>query len=162
LILDVLFTGSPQNDYVSLARESAENGSDRMQKVQEELDRHRIPGTSHRPLTAYTGRYWNSIHNWVIEVSLDAVGSGIVLRFQAREDELYHLRHYHNDALTWNLSYDETVKRAQYCRPAAYYKLEFESAVKNGEGRISQLRWRHDPAVPEGELFFREEQHVGM
>lgn len=157
LILDMLFTGSLQNDYVSLARESTKNGSDRMQKVQEELDRHRIPGTAHSPLTAYTGRYWNSIHNWVIEISLNALGQGLDLRFQAREDELYHLRHYHNDTFAWNLSYDETVKRAQYCRPVAYYKLEFESVVKDGEGDISQLRWRHDPAVPEGEIFLKEE-----
>jgi hypothetical protein len=30
LILDMLFTGSPQNDYVLLARESTKNGSERM------------------------------------------------------------------------------------------------------------------------------------
>jgi hypothetical protein len=153
LILDVIFAGKSQNDYVFLEQESTKNGAARMQKVQEELDRHRIPGATHHPLTVYTGRYWNSVHNWVIEVSFDTLGDGLDIKLQAREDERYHLRHYHYDILLWNASYDKTVMRAQYCRPAAYYKMEFEAIRKEGEGDISQLRWRHDPSIPEGRCF---------
>lgn len=153
LILDTIFARKLQHDYITLARGSAKNGVERMRKVQNELDRDHIPGTNHRPLAAYTGNYWNSIRNWVIEISLGTGGEGLDLKFQGREDERYSLRHYHNDIFVWNMPYDSIVMRAQYIRPIAYYKIEFVSNKKEGEGGISHVRWRHDPYVPDGQTF---------
>jgi Domain of unknown function (DUF3471)/Beta-lactamase len=155
LILDTIFTGKPAHDYLQLAAESATNGGLRMKEVQAQLEKGRVLETEHRPLHAYTGRYYNVIRNWVIEVGISRAGE-LYLRFQGREDEQYTLRHYHYDTFVWNLPYNETVKRAQYCRSYAYYKMEFEpSALADGAqvSPIACIRWRHDPAVPEGEVF---------
>ncbi len=125
-----------------------------MKEVAESLEAERIPGTRHRPLASYTGLYYNAIRNWVIEIGLS--GGELYSQFQGRADERYVLRHYHHDVFVWNLGYDDTVKRAQYCRPYAYYKMEFEShrmAKHCAEGPIDSIRWRHDALVPQGEIF---------
>jgi len=153
LLLDCLFLDQPQHDYVALAKEATKNGASRMEKVAEQLEQERESGTDHRPLEEYTGIYENAIKNWVIHIGLDESGE-LFLRFQGRLDEEYKLRHYNYDVFAWNLSYDETVKRAQYCRPHTFYRFYFESQ----NDRISFLRWHHDPNVAEGEVFTRRRE----
>lgn len=97
LVMDVLFTGNAQNDYLALARESSESGAETMQKVQDELESHRIPVTRPHALIAYTEQYWSSTRNWVIGVLLDFRNQRLKMKLQARDDEEYCLRHYHND-----------------------------------------------------------------
>lgn len=151
LLLDCVLTGVPQQNYISLALEAAKNGSMRMKNVAEQLERERKPGTTHRPLQEYTGAYQNAIKNWTIEISVDS-SDQLNLRFQRRADEQYALRHYHDDVFVWNLTYDETVKRAQYCRSYKFYRFHFES---NQNNCISFLRWHHDPNISEGEVFVK-------
>ncbi|KAF4990615.1 hypothetical protein FDECE_14317 [Fusarium decemcellulare] len=145
LVVDILFVGEPTQDYLSLVKSCVETGMKRMDVVEKELAKERIEGTKPRSLTSYTGRYYNAIRNWFIDIKI--VGENLALEFLGRSDEQYALQHYHYDTFSWNLSYDETVKRAQYIRPYAYYRLEFEH--HQGEDEISRLRWRHDSSVPE-------------
>ncbi|MCJ1242226.1 hypothetical protein MMC14_010233, partial [Varicellaria rhodocarpa] len=76
-----------------------------------------------------------------------------------RDNEEYRLRHYHDDTFVWNVTYDDTVKRAQYCRAYPYYRIEFKlRPSKKGilvRDPIDSLRWRHDSNVPEGDVFAR-------
>jgi hypothetical protein len=137
---------------VALAKEAVDNGKARMQKVAEQLEAERVPGTHHRPLEEYVGLYENTIKNWVIEIGLDE-SHQLFLRFQGRLDEQYALRHCHHDVFVWNISYDETVKRAQYCRPYEFYRFHFEAH----DGHIVHLRWHHDPNVKEGEVFSKRD-----
>ena len=153
LLVDCLFTGQPQHDYIALATEAAMNGKKRMDQVQRQLDREQQHNTTHRSLEQYIGVYEYSIKNWAIEIGV-ADADNLFLRFQRRLDEEYTLGHYHHDVFVWNMSYDDLVKRAQYCRPYTYYKFEFEPG---SDGSISFLRWRHDPNVPEGEIFEKAE-----
>lgn len=150
LLLDVIFADSPMQDYVALAQESVLNGGRRMDKVEAELAAGRTEGTSPQEVQSYVGKYYNSIRNWVIEILINESG-GLSARLQARPDEEYTLRHYHYGTFVWNLSYDESVRRAQYCRPAHYYKFQFESSA--GDRTIDGLRWQHDPSQERGELF---------
>ena len=151
-IVDTLTSGKPQHDYLELARQAATNTAQKMEKVQEQLDKERIRGTTHRSLTSYVGSYRNATGNWVIEICTDRTGK-LCLKFQARDDELYVLRHYHDDTFVWNLSYDELVKRVQFIRAYPYYKIGFESRASKKGASIDCLRWRHDESVPEGEVF---------
>ena len=156
-IVNTIFLGEPGHDYLKLARECVWNGGQRIEEVQKQLDNEQILGTMPRPLTDYVGKYRNDIGNWIIEIYIDDAGK-LCLKFQAREDELYVLRHYQDNVFVWNLSYDEMVKRSQFLRPYAYYKIEFESSTRLYSllGRpINRLRWRHDPNVPEGEIFIK-------
>lgn len=158
LLVELIFSGSPQYDYVALALESAKSGLSRMEKVRIQLEDEREIGTAHRPLHDYVGCYENDIKNWVIEIGVHPANS-LYLRMQEREDEEYLLRHYHRDVFVWNLSYDETVKRAQYCRPYEYYKMGFESS--DGD-TINVLRWHHDPNIPDGETFKKRKTNQSM
>ena len=154
-IVNTIISGQPGHDYLELARESVRNGGRRMEEVRKQLDDEQILGTKPRPLADYVGKYRNAIGHWIIEICIDRAGK-LCLKFQAREDELYVLRHYQHDVFVWNLSYDEMVKRSQFLRPYPYYKIEFESGASdhNLTGQpIDRLRWRHDPNVPEGEIF---------
>ncbi|KAF2831091.1 hypothetical protein CC86DRAFT_401646 [Ophiobolus disseminans] len=119
-----------------------------MDKVIEQLEHERVSGTNHRPLEEYVGRYKNSIKNWVIEIGVDD-SSKLYLRFQGRLDEQYELRHSQYYVFVWNLCYDDTVKRAQYCRPYTFYKFFFELQ----DDVIASLTWHHDPNVKDGEVF---------
>ncbi|KAF4462128.1 beta-lactamase family [Fusarium albosuccineum] len=154
LVVDILFVGEPTQDYLSLVKSCVEIGVKRMDVVEKELAKERIEGTKLRSLASYTGRYYNAIGNWFIDIKV--VGENLALEFLGRSDERYALQHYHYDTFSWNLSYDETVKRAQYIRPYTYYRLEFEH--QQGEDEICRLRWRHDNSVPEGELFYRKRE----
>ena len=154
LLVDTILAGKPLHDYVALTSESVINGGNRMNKVADRLESERILGTQHRALAAYTGRYYNALGNWFINVGI--CDGELYLEFQGREDERYTLRHYHYDIFVWNLDYDETVKRAQYCRPFDYYKIEFEPGIsvdQNTDNPMTSIRWRHDASVPQGEAF---------
>jgi low affinity Fe/Cu permease len=63
LLIDCLFVGQPQHDYVALATEAAMNGKKRMDQVQSQLDREQQHSTKHRSLEQYIGVYENSIKN---------------------------------------------------------------------------------------------------
>lgn len=141
--------GEPAQDYVSLVSKCVDSGVQRMHKVERALEKERILGTNPRPLERYEGRYFNRIKNWFIDIKV--TDGQLYLEFLGRADERYQLRHYHYDTFAWNISYDATVKRAQYIRTHEYYRLEFEAT--SDVGGISRLRWRHDKAVPGGELF---------
>lgn len=148
-LVDTIFTGSPQQDYVSLASACVDSSIRRMDDVEKTLREERIIGTHPRDLMSYTGGYSNVIGNWYINIGVaDEV---LYLEFLGLEDERYLLRHYHYDMFVWNLSYDDLVRRGQYIRHAYFYRLEFETG--EGSDAIVRLRWRHDPNVPEGEVF---------
>lgn len=108
LLRDIIFAEKPMQDYVALTSKSVSVGMKRMEVAASELDAERIRDTTARELQAYTGKYYNSIKNWVIEILIDEDGD-LCLRFQARLDEQYKLRHFHYDTFVWNLSYNEIV-----------------------------------------------------
>ncbi|KAI1146164.1 hypothetical protein F4825DRAFT_441459 [Nemania diffusa] len=150
LIIDVIMLGEPAQDYFQLASQCVEHGISRMQAVEQTLCRDQIRGTKPRSLELYCGRYFNRIQNWFIDIGLDREEESLYLEFLGQAEERYYLKHYHHDTFTWNLTYDELVKRGQYIRDYEYYKLEFEL---DDAGDMCSLWWKHDKSLPQGELF---------
>ncbi|KAG9253643.1 beta-lactamase/transpeptidase-like protein [Emericellopsis atlantica] len=142
-VVDTLMVGKPMRDYLDLANRCAAKSVLRMDEVEAKLEQEGILNTKPRELEAYVGRYMNSAGNWFIDICISE-SEGLQLRVLGLEEETYELRHYHYDTFAWNQSYDEMVKRAQYIR----------AGQKDCAG-ITQLRWRHDRTVPEGEVFQR-------
>lgn len=163
LFTEALFGGANLEKYILLAEESSKQGRLSMDKVAQQLENEKVPGTQHRPFEQYVGRYWNAIHNYFIEVIIDSDGNGqrLQFKFQGLESERFDLRHYDYDVFVWNTAFDEATKRARYIdRPAWYYKFFFESEGYESDPAtppaINILRWRYDATVEGGESFKRQ------
>ena len=145
--------GCPEkNDYVALARESPAAYDTMWTKLQNDLDllqnSQRGPGSSS---TDYTGRYYNKIGNWYIEVTRDKEGLGF--SFQGRSTQRHRLQPYDADTFAWPLTEAQSRKRGRWPDldvPTYLFHFGFDD-----ETGAAILRWEHDPDVQGGERFYR-------
>lgn len=135
------------NDYMQLATKFTTLILGHMDRIKRELDANKRMGTSPRPLAEYTGRYWNQIGNFVIEVS--EMDGELRMAFQGKASEVFELSHYHDDTFSWWMPYDEVARRGRIVTDfqAPYYLISFSS--KDGDG-INVLKWAWDPNMATG------------
>jgi hypothetical protein len=96
LLLEALLDSPNPHDYTLLAKESAESSVAKFPAMIKELEEQRVQGTAAKPLEAYVGKYYNSIHNFFIEISL--VNASLYLAFQGgRDNQVWKMEHYHYD-----------------------------------------------------------------
>ena len=156
MLIETVLGGAPSVDYAELASRVASVAREQMMRVESKLEEERVPGTHPRPLHEYTGKYFNAIKNFFIEVELEDDGT-LRFAFQGLNWDRHVLRHYHHDVFVWNPDYDEIAIRGQYCRNHQHYIFTFEGEEKASEdqadGPIDRLRWRYDELVAEGEIF---------
>lgn len=117
-----------------------------MDRIKKELDMKRKPGTIRRPQGEYSGKYWNEIKNFCIEV-IEMDGK-LEMRFQGRESEAFELAHYEDDTFTWWMPYDEIARRGRYIGDyaALYYLIKFSSSAGGG---IDTLGWAWNLNLPD-------------
>lgn len=153
LLLEAVLDNPEKNDYISIAKESAETSVGLWPRMAKELERRRIPNTHHRPLAEYSGAYYNIIGNWCIEVFED---KGVLkVCFQGNRKLAYRLDHYHHDVFSWLLTRDEDVHRGRFpVIDPAFYLMKFEFG--DAGTTFDRLVWRHDPDIPGGEVFYKE------
>ncbi|KAI9836854.1 MAG: hypothetical protein M1819_001019 [Sarea resinae] len=180
MISRVFSTPFPPLDYVSLVKQSSQAGAGYQTKIQHELDRQRgqIQEAPHRPLSDYAGSYINAIGNLSVNVSVQpnpyTQGSEqLYFRFQGLAKEQFALRFYMGHTFRWDMSRDEFAVRARHIyRSGYYYMMCFETGTErdsdylrdelrdlhayNMHIPITQLRWRHDHDVEEGEVFTKQ------
>ncbi|KAF5718742.1 beta-lactamase family [Fusarium mundagurra] len=122
-------------------------------KIDDELGKRQERGTRHLDLEAYTGRYWNALHNFRIDVSIRH--GRLYMTFQGIVNETYELRYYHQHSWTWNVSHNETANLGRYpTRPWISYIIEFD-CMESEEARA--LLWKYDEEHPEPGVFVLEE-----
>lgn len=143
LLQSLLHVKKP-NNYRQLAIEFTSRSLDHMNRIKRDLDTNRKDDTSARSLADYTGKYWNRIGNFFIEVL--EMGSGLMMNFQGRTSEVFALTHYHDDTFSWWMSYDEVVRKGRYVNDftASYSLITFSST--DGDG-IDVLKWSWDPSM---------------
>jgi hypothetical protein len=79
-----------------LAKESADSFVAKFPAMIKELVKQRVQGAAAKPLQAYVGKYYNSIHNLFIEISL--VNDSLYLAFQGgRDNQIWKMEHYQYD-----------------------------------------------------------------
>ncbi|KAI4233713.1 MAG: hypothetical protein LQ349_004237 [Xanthoria aureola] len=152
LLLETVLDNPDKNDYVAIAKESAAASVALWPAMAKELETRREPNIPQQPLTNYEGKYYNIIGDWCIDV-FEAEGI-LMVCFQGQRDESYPLDHYRPHEFSWLLTRDEDVRRGRF--PVVnldFYILTFRAADE--AGTMHQLIWRHDPAVPSGEIFYR-------
>ncbi|CAF3474023.1 hypothetical protein SNK03_010691 [Fusarium graminearum] len=141
-------------DFKELATKAAKTGTELANKINDELEKRQEKDTKPLELKAYMGRYWNQLHNFHIDVSVDNDGD-LRMTLQGMKDESYKLRHYHHNSFVWNVSHNETAKQGRFqTRPWVSYLIEFQC----GEGcACDGLRWKYDVELESPALFSLED-----
>lgn len=154
LLLEIVLDNSEKNDYVELAQESASAYDSMWETLTTDLGRSKSDAAAHRSLQEYTGRYFNEVHNWFIEVTV--MDDQLHFRFQGLTSQAHRLLHHGSDTFSWPLFATESMRLGRWPDlDATTYIFSFE-ADDSSVGGIKSLRWVHDPDVPVGEVFQRE------
>ncbi|KAG5756166.1 hypothetical protein H9Q70_001250 [Fusarium xylarioides] len=153
MIIHKLSGSTKSVDFLHMATVAAKAALSLPEKIEDELKKRRERGTRLLDLEAYTGRYWNTLHNFRFDVSIRH--GRLYMTFQGIESETYELRHYHHHSWTWNVSHNETAKQGRYpTRPWISYIIEFDC----GESEEAQaLLWKYDEEHPEPGVFVLEQ-----
>lgn len=151
LLVEALLDNPDKNDYLHLAKESANSYDTMWTKLEEHFQK---PGPSilaSRSLTEYAGKYFNAPKNWFIEV-VEKKGS-LQFAFQGLSTQTHQLHPYGDDVFAWPLKEEDSrhVGRWPDLDVPTYL---FNFGVDETE-RIKTLRWVHDPDVPDGETFVK-------
>ncbi|KAI0206986.1 beta-lactamase/transpeptidase-like protein [Astrocystis sublimbata] len=141
-----------RNDYVALAKESADAYDEMWRRLPRDLEKAKMPGSHGRPLIEYAGRYFNATGNWFIEVTYD--DDGLAFSFQGRLTQTHRLEVFGQDAFSWLLTEEESRQRGRWPDlDVAMYVFYFGTG---GDGSVQTLRWEHDPDVVGGEVFVKD------
>ncbi|KAJ8129780.1 hypothetical protein O1611_g3849 [Lasiodiplodia mahajangana] len=157
LLVESFLNCNERNDYIDLARKSADAYDKMWKKLPGDMERARIPGSNSFPLPEYAGRYFNSIGNWFIEVTHDA--DGLAFSFQGRPTQEHRLEIFGQDTFSWCLTEEQSRKRGRWPDlDATIYIFHFATG---NDGSIETLRWEHDSDVIGGEVFVKAKQNEG-
>ncbi|KAI9735120.1 MAG: hypothetical protein M1834_001708 [Cirrosporium novae-zelandiae] len=153
LLLQHVCDMTVKNDYVALATEFSWRTLHHMEALKLELDKERIPGTSHRRLSEYAGQYLNSTKNFSINIFKHNGGLG--MSFQGLPDEVYNLQHYQYNTFSWLMTYNEAAKRGRYIADyqSRYYLIKFKARK---DGPVEGLQWAWDPNSELVEFFHKQ------
>ena len=148
LLLEALLEVPEPNDYVSLSQSFYDKAIGHVERVHKQLDGDRAPGTRPRPLSQYEGRYWNSLGNFYIDISINTqteTTDGMIMMMNGLPLQTYKLEHHHFDTFSWAMPYDEMVRRGRVLSyEAEYYLIGFEASGKN----VAKLLWAADSNFP--------------
>ncbi|KAK3294508.1 beta-lactamase/transpeptidase-like protein [Chaetomium fimeti] len=98
LVLEAILRVEEPNDYVALSKQWHDRGVNHLRNLQKELDDNKTHGTKPRPLSTYTGTYWNEPKTFFITVQEQA--GSLVMTTQGLSSQAYTLQHYHHDSFT--------------------------------------------------------------
>lgn len=152
-VLEALLDVPHPTDFVALAREAAAENAMLFSYMHQVLVAKRVSGTTCRGLHAYEGTYENAVKTFTIEIS--SGGAGLYLSFNSSHDE-YELKHYHYDTFSFEMDYQDFLKREM--SPVTYWRyflLEFCEGAEGIKGTIETIVWRPDRMVEKGEAFVK-------
>lgn len=158
ILTEGLFHFPSKHDFVSLAKEAASNYSNGFPKMHNQLEKDRIPGTTMKPAQSYVGRYFNSVGTFYLEIFEEE--SSLYLAFAGRREDKHRLAHYHHNTLSWEMTYADCKRFETWpVTDGNLYLLEFQGEENE---LMQKILWRHDPDVPEGEIYVRKEASLSF
>ncbi|KAL7942263.1 beta-lactamase/transpeptidase-like protein [Trichoderma barbatum] len=152
--------------YVEAAKAASRNNVLWPNYVHQEL----LDGQTHdspkRSSSAYTGRYYNAIENFFIDIN--EVEGKLQVAYMGSNRDTFNWEHYQTDSFFWWIDYDETVKRARLSGfPKEYFILSFGCPSKptrwsiGTDVKMGCLTWKHEIQLPgDGEVFQRKESKL--
>jgi hypothetical protein len=149
LILESILEELNPNDYVQVAMD-ARDAHVAYVTLTQSLESGKGEPSS-LPLKGYVGRYFNSIGNFVLDVSLQAGRLHMVV--QDIEVVSYSLQPYAGQTFWWDPPDQEAEEAKQAMFPRAYAGFHLVTFQADDNNVVQSLLWAHDPDLPEGELF---------
>lgn len=107
LLLETILDNPDKNDYIKLTEESVAAYKSMWTSLKADFDKDRCPAEPPRALPDYTGKYYNKIGNWFIDVSLQ--DDTLEFKFQGWPSQRHHLYHYRGDVCTWEMTAEESI-----------------------------------------------------
>lgn len=151
LLLEALLDSPEKRDYEELARVASQRGVQQWHELHDSMAKQQTNGTISKPLDFYTGKYWNHLGNWYMEIFLE--DGGLALAFQGDRANSHRLHHYNYDVFTWLLTQDENVASGRFPYTS---KGQWLLSFQGKGGTIEGLRWNQN-GIKEGELFHKGE-----
>lgn len=149
LIVEAILDNPYKNDYVELAKQSAETSIALWSQMARNLEEGRDPNTPRRPNWEYVGSYYNVVKDYYIEVF--EKDQELFMCHQGDRSQSYQLKHFRYDSFSWLLTRDECAHRGLFPEThLEFYILRFGLDERDN---IDHVVWKHDPSVPEGETF---------
>ncbi|KAF2801728.1 beta-lactamase/transpeptidase-like protein [Mytilinidion resinicola] len=149
LLLESILDTPEKNDYLDLATKSAAAYDAMWDQVPVDLEKSKSSKTNGRPLSEYTGKFYNKVRKFFIEV--EEVEGKLQFRFQGLSSQVHHLQYHNIDTFSWPLTEVESLHLGRWPDlDATMYIFYFQSSE---DGKINGLRWEHDGDVPDGEVF---------
>ena len=151
-----LFNFSDGTDYVNITRRTSQKLVSIYGDLTTAMEAQREPYTQAHLMRSYTGRFWNSLHNFVLDIQLHPIyGNCLQVAFQGLESQIYTLRHLRHETFEWSLSLDDEARRGRYHTwHADFYKFHFHTSH---DGIVDTVRWAENPYdFPEGQEYTRE------
>jgi CubicO group peptidase (beta-lactamase class C family) len=154
-VLENLLDTSEKHDFVQIAKLAAEKRSLNWLEMHQKLQGNRTLGTPLRPAIDFVGIYWNPARTVDIKV-FQGENDQLYFSLGKQRKDHYRLHHYHFDILSWEVDREEAARRGRWpITSATYYLFEFQGGA-SGEP-FTNIIWRHDSEVPEGETFTRQQ-----
>jgi CubicO group peptidase (beta-lactamase class C family) len=156
-VLDTLFGGEIDDQaYKDLAKIGYEEAASRLSDIMKELKDGQQVDVPTRPLADYTGRYYNSLDNYFIDIQKSSHG-GLFVSFMDKPTDTFKLVPYESDKFFWYLTHDECVSRGRLTEfPIDYYLIKFAFDENDTTLRDPVLYWKYDSDYPgDGEPFRR-------
>ena len=150
LVEEVIETPT-KNDYVELAKDSANTCVRKWKEIPELLAKDKKPNTTPKEAAAYAGKFFSSVGNWHMEIFTE--NNELRMCIQGDHRQTYRLDRYQDDEFTFVLTERQNAERGRFpLTDPKLYVLKFQPV----EDKIVALVWSQDPGIPEGELFLRE------
>lgn len=151
LLLETLIDTPEKNDYEQLARESAKSSVCQWKNIPKSLAKDRDTDTKAKPLSLYSGKYYNSARDWHMEIYHEQ--DQLYMCIQGDRQLSYTLKHHHNDTFSWALSQDENARLGRWpVTDPEFYLLEFQT---DGD-IVANILWKFDVDIPQGQTLAKE------
>jgi len=149
-----------EQEYGDLANTGYEEAASSLSQIMQELEDSSQADVSARPLDVYTGRYYNSLNNYFIDIWKGSDGD-LVISFMGKSADSFKLKPYASDTFFWYLTHDACVSRGRLpAFPPDYYVIKFAFGGKDTTMKDAVLYWKYDPDYPgDGEPFRRVRSH---
>ena len=152
LLLDTILGTPEPNDFVALAKEARATAIAKPAETAQMMEKERKKDTPVKLLVEYTGKYYNNIGNFYLDVQ--TLGDRLRICVQGFENTCYNLYHYQYDTFAWECNREEEMRNVMF--PSWYdgiHKFHFASGTDNS---IDRIIWKYARDVPApGEMFIK-------